>query len=156
MCWNWQVISLWLRGDFILKLKYNNNNNHTSSSFATMADTKKVHEENPELFPKLKEDRGSDYMHQRDVKTGNERLPRRSAHPNKGAAKKGGHGGKFTIDGPYNEEDYVDDAPTGALDEHDPNFVDPAEEEADKEAGIPTVEVAKVAHTGVGKLEFAE
>ena len=51
------------------------------------------------------------------------------------------------MDGPYNEEDYADPIPA-AMDENDPNYIDPAEEQADKEAGISVVEVAKVEPTG--------
>jgi len=113
-----------------------------------MADTNVVREENPDLFPK--EGKGwDDYAHQKNLKTGVERLDRRSAHPDKNAVKKHGHGGKYTVDGPYTDADYMEPIPA-AMDEHDPNYVDPAEEKADREANIPVVEVAKVAETGAG------
>lgn len=111
-----------------------------------MAETKQVREENEELFSKPEHNRQAEYLHGQAIKAGNERQDRRSSQPNKGAAKKAGHGGKFTLDGPYAVEDYVD-APPAALDEHDPNYTDAAEEAADKEAGLGGgVEVAKVAN----------
>jgi len=113
-----------------------------------MADTNRVREENPELYPK--EGKGwEDYEHQKNLKAGTERLDRRSTHPDKNAVKKHGHGGKFTVDGPYTDADYSEHIPA-AMDERDPNFIDPADEQADKDAGIPVVEVAKVAATGAG------
>lgn len=112
-----------------------------------MADHKVVAEESPELI--LKEEKGwDDHAHKKNLKTGVERLDRRSAHPQKNAVKKHGHGGKYTIDGPYTIEDYLDPVPAAA-DERDPNYIDPTDEEVVKEAGIPVVEVAKVAPTGV-------
>ncbi|KAG0579091.1 hypothetical protein M758_4G073100 [Ceratodon purpureus] len=114
-----------------------------------MADTNVIREENPGLFPRNTKQGWEDHAHQQNLKKGIERLDRRSANPNKGAVKKQGHGGKFTMDGPYNEEDYADPVPA-AMDENDPNFVDPLEEQADRDAGISSVEVAKVEATGAG------
>lgn len=117
-----------------------------------MADSGVVREENPTQFHGTKHG-WEDHVHQQNLKKGIERLDRRSGVP-KGAVKKHGHGGKFTVDGPYTEEDYADPVPA-AMDENDPNYVDPADEQADKDAGVPTVEVAKVAETGVGTVHLA-
>jgi hypothetical protein len=115
-----------------------------------MADTNVIREENPDKFHGTKQG-WEDHVHQQNLKKGIERLDRRSANPNKGGVKKHGHGGKFTVDGPYSEEDYADPATTpAAMDENDPNYVDPSEEQADKEAGVSVVEVAKVEATGAG------
>ncbi|XP_024357371.1 uncharacterized protein [Physcomitrium patens] len=113
-----------------------------------MADTNVIREENPELFPTPGKG-WEDHAHQQNLKKGIERLDRRSEHPNKLAVKKHGHGGKFTVDGPFKDEDYAESIPA-AMDEHDPNYVDPAEEMADKEAGISVIKVAKLAVTGAG------
>nr|PNR29078.1 hypothetical protein PHYPA_027770 [Physcomitrium patens] len=113
-----------------------------------MADTKIIKEENPELF--RNPGKGwVDHVHQQNLKKGIERLDRRSEHPNKGAVKKHGHGGKFTVDGPYREEDYANPVPV-AMDKNDPNYVDPEEEEADNDAGVPVSDTAKDADTSAG------
>lgn len=114
-----------------------------------MADTNVIREEDPGLFPRATKQGWEDHAHQQNLKKGVERLDRRSAHPNKGDVKKHGHGGKFTVDGPYSEEDYADPVPA-AMDERDPNFVDPADEQADAAAGVSVVEVPKVEPTGAG------
>jgi hypothetical protein len=95
-----------------------------------------------------------DYAHQYNLKKGIERLDRRSLNPNKAAVKKHGHGGKYTVDGPYTEADYADDIPA-AMDKNDPNYIDPTEEQVVEEEGIPVVEVAKVEPTGVGVVHVA-
>lgn len=118
-----------------------------------MADTSVIRDENPDLFPKAGKG-WEDHEHQQNLKKGIERLDRRSANPNKGAVKKQGHGGKFTVDGPYHEEDYADPIPA-AMDEKDPNFIDPSEEQADMEAGIPVIKVPKAEATGVGVIHIA-
>ena len=92
-----------------------------------------------------------DYAHQHNLKKGIERLDRRSAHPNRGGmagAKKHSHGGKFTVDGPYTDKDYAYPIPA-AMDENDPNFVDPVAEDQ------LLVQVPKVAPTGVSVIHVA-
>jgi hypothetical protein len=118
-----------------------------------------IAQEKPSPVPKAGTKHGwEDYAHQHNLKKGIERLDRRSAHPNRGGAagaKKHGHGGKFTVDGPYTDEDYADHIPA-AMDENDPNFIDPeAEDQLVLEAAVPVVEVAKVEPTGVAAVHVA-
>jgi hypothetical protein len=119
-----------------------------------MADSGVVREENPGHFHGTKQG-WEDHVHQVNLKKGIERLDRRSANPNKNAVKKHGHGGKYTVDGPYHDEDYAEPVPA-AMDENDPNYVDPADEAADEAAGVSVVEVPKVEHTGVSAVHAPE
>lgn len=94
------------------------------------------------------------------MKKGLLRLDRRPASGITGAPKKHGHGGKFTWEGPAEEDADFVEPPPAALDERDPNHVEEEEEKEEEEEGpdaqetVRVVEVAKVAGPqGVARLE---
>ncbi|KAI5075046.1 hypothetical protein GOP47_0011007 [Adiantum capillus-veneris] len=96
----------------------------------------------------------AEYQHMKQLKKGDQRLPRRPASGISGEPKKQGHGGKFTWAGPTHEDYIAEDDYVQALDEHDPNFTDSNAEAHDAEGVVGVVDVPKVAGgQGVARVE---
>nr|ADE77124.1 unknown [Picea sitchensis] len=113
--------------------------------------TKTKTKENDELVDINPRPHQAEYLQQKTVQKGYERLERHPVSGYRGLPRKSGHGGKYTWEGPRGEED---DFPA-AIDEHDPNFIDDAQEQRDREVADGVVEAAKVpaAPQGVARID---
>ncbi len=109
--------------------------------------TKTKTKENEDLVDMNPRPHQADYLQQKMVQKGHDRLERRPASGYQGLPRKSGHGGKYTWEGPRGEED---DFPA-AIDERDPNFVDEEQEEMD--TGVVEAAKAPAAPQGAARID---
>jgi len=116
--------------------------------------TKTKTKENEELVDLHPRPHQEEYLQHKTVQKGYDRLERRPASGYQGLPRKSGHGGKYTWEGPRGEEE--DEDYPAAIDEKDPNFIDSAQEELDRQVADGVVEVPKApaAPQGVARIDL--